>query len=443
MTRQMHLALYLSESGIHLGGWRHPAAATIDPFDWTYYRDLAMRAERACLDLVFLADKLAVDDLYGGDFDASVAYRPNARPEPVTLLAALGAATTQIGLGATLSTTYSEPMQAARMFASMDHMTGGRIAWNAVTSVSDGEARNFGRAEHLDHAIRYRRAAEYIDVVHKLWDSWEEGAIQPDKATGRYADPNKVHYVYHAGPWFQVRGPLNVARPPQGHPVLIQAGVSEAFQAVAAQRAELIFAVQPTIETAKAAYREFKAKVALAGRNPSAVKVLPGIMVIVGRTDAEARALEAELRDLVMPIAGLTFMSGSMSHDLSVYPLDGPVPDIREEIRGSKGRFGYVIGKAIEEGWSLAELGRWYGASISFAMMVGSASTIADEMERWIEEEACDGFVLMPAFMTRCIDDVLEQVVPELQKRGSFRSRYAGKTLRDHLGLQRPANRYA
>ena len=443
MARQMHLALYLSESGIHLGGWRHPTATPVDPFDWTYYQDLAIRAEAACLDMVFMADKLAIDDLYGGNFEASVAYRPGARPEPVTLLAALGAVTKRIGLGATLSTPYSEPMHAARMFASMDHMTGGRVAWNAVTSVSDGEARNFGRAEHLDHATRYQRAAEYIDVVQKLWDSWEDGAVQPDKRTGRYADPKKVHYVNHSGPWFQVRGPSTVARPPQGHPVLIQAGASGDFQDVAARRAEVIFSVQPTIGSAKAAYRAFKAKVAAAGRDPAAVKVLPGVMAIVGRTDAEALALEAEIRDLITPTAGLTFMSGSMSYDLSAHPLNGPVPDIRDEIRGSKGRFHYVIGKAIEEGWSLMELGRWYAASISFNLMVGSAATVADEMERWVAEEACDGFVLMPAFMTRCIDDVLGQVVPELQKRGSFRRQYTGTTLRDHLGLERPANRYA
>ncbi len=443
MTRPMHLALLVSESGIHLGGWRHPAAAIVDPFDWTYYRDLAIRAEAACLDMVFMADKLAIDDLYGGNFDATVAYRANARPEPITLLAALGAATTRIGLGATLSTTYSEPMQAARMFASMDHMTGGRIAWNAVTSVSDGEARNFSRAQHLDHETRYRRAAEYIDVVQKLWDSWEDGAIQPDKRTGLYADPKKVHYVDHSGPWFQVRGPSTVARSPQGHPVLIQAGASGAFQDLAARRAEVIFAVQPTIETAKAAYREFKAKVAAAGRNPANAKVLPGVIAIVGKTDEDARALQAEINDLIMPAAGLSFMSGSMSYDLSVHPLDGPVPDIGDTIRGSKGRFHYVIGKAIEEGWSLAEFAQWYASNISYKIMVGSATTIADEMERWVEEEACDGFVLLPAFMTRCIDDVLEQVVPELQKRGSFRRRYAGATLRDHLGLERPANRYA
>jgi FMN-dependent oxidoreductase (nitrilotriacetate monooxygenase family) len=438
----MHLALYVSESGIHHGGWRHPAAAVVDPFDWTYYRDLAARAEAACLDMLFIADKLAIDDLYGGTFDATVAYRANARPEPITLLAALGAATTRIGLGATLSTTYSEPLQAARMFASMDHMTGGRIAWNAVTSVSDGEARNFSRTEHLDHATRYQRAAEYLEVVRKLWDSWEEDAIRPDKASGLYADPAKVHYVDHSGPWFQVRGPLNVARPPQGHPVLIQAGASGAFQDLAAQRAEVIFAVQPTIESAKTSYREFKAKVAAAGRDPAGVKVLPGVMAVVGRTDEEAHALEAELRDLIMPVAGLSFMSGSMNYDLSVHPVDGPVPDIREQIRGSKGRFHYVIGKAIEEGWSLTELGRWYASSLSFNMMVGSPATIADEMERWVKEEACDGFVLMPPYMTRGIDDFLEQVVPELQRRGSFRRGYTGATLREHLGLGKPANQY-
>jgi FMN-dependent oxidoreductase (nitrilotriacetate monooxygenase family) len=441
MTGSMHLALFVSPDGIHHGGWRHPLAATSDQ-GFGFYRRLAEQAEAARLDMLFVADKLAIDDIYGGDFAATVRYRSSRGTEPLTLLSALAVTTDRIGLGGTISTSYTEPYHVARMFASIDHLSGGRAAWNAVTSVSDAEARNFSRARHYDHATRYDRAAEYLDVVRRLWDTWEEEAIAPDKPSGHYADPAGVHYAEHRGEWFDVKGPLNLPRPPQGHPVLIQAGASGAFQDLATRNAEVVFAVYPDRERASASYSAFKDQVVAGGRSKAAVKVLPGMVPIIAESDGAAQDLLGELDALVEPLAGLSFMSGSMNYDLAVHPTGEPLPDIRDLIKGSKGRFHYVIGKALEEGWTLEDLGRWYGSSLSFAKFVGSPATVAGEMERWFVNEACDGFVIMPAYMPGGVDRLLTQVVPLLQQRGLFRNEYQGSMLRDHLGLQHPANSF-
>jgi len=438
----MHLALFLSFSGSHLAGWRHSLAEHSDPFDIGRYVKLAASAEAAKLDMLFIADKLSIDDIYGGSFDAAVRLRPAIHPEPLTLLSALAMTTSNIGLGATISTSYNEPYHAARMFASIDHFSGGRAAWNAVTSVNDGEARNFSRTEHLGHAERYDRAAEFIEVVRKLWDSWEEDAIAPDQAAARYADPSKIHYVDHQGEWFQVRGPLGSVRPPQGHPVLIQAGVSGAFQTLAARNAEIIFPVQSTLEKAQAFYTAFRSQVADAGRDPQSVKILPGIVPIIADTDEEAASLEAELDALIDPQTGLSFMSGSMNYDLSIHPIDAPVPDIRDQIRGSKGRFDVVLEDAIDRGMTLGELGKSYAKGLAFAKFTGSPRTVADRMEQWVTEQAADGFIVMPPFMPGGGERFLQDVVPELQRRGVFRTEYSGSTLRHHLGLAKPENRF-
>lgn len=438
----MHLALFMALSGAHFGGWRHPDAVNANPFDLKRYTDLAAAAEAAKLDMVFVADKLAIDDIFGGDFDAAVGLRPSIHPEPLTLLTALALSTQRIGLGATISTTYSEPYHVARMFASIDHFSGGRAAWNAVTSVNDGEARNFSKAEHLGHAARYDRAAEFIEVTRLLWDTWEEDAIAPDKASGRYADASKIHYADHRGEWFQVKGPLGAVRPPQGHPVLIQAGVSGAFQSLAARNAEVIFPVQSTFAKAKAFYGDFKAQVVAAGRAANAVKVLPGLVPIVAESDQAAADLEGELNDLILPMAGLSFMSASMNYDLSVHDVDAPVPDIRAQIRGSKGRFDVVIANAIERGLTLGELGRDYAKGLAFAKFVGSPHTVADRIEEWVTGGAADGFIVMPPYMPIGAERFLQGVVPELQRRGLFRREYAAATLRGHLGLDVPGNRF-
>lgn len=440
-NRQLHLALFVSHAGTHLAGWRLPEAQAGNALDIRWYQKLAEKAEAAKLDMLFVADKLALDDIHGGSFDAAVSWRPNGSPEPVALLSALSVLTSRIGLGATISTSYHQPYHAARQFATLDHFSGGRAAWNAVTSVNDGEARNFGFDQHLGHAERYAKAAEFLDVVRELWDSWEEDAILADKASGRYADPGKLHYLNHDGEHFKVRGPLNLPRPPQGHPVLIQAGVSPAFQSLAAQNAEVVFPVQSTLEKAQAFYRTFKQQVVDAGRQADDVKVLPGLYPIIADTDEQAQELAAQLDESILPIAGLAFMSASMNYDLAQHDPKAPVPDIREHIRGSKGRFDVVIGNAIEAGWTLEQLGRWYASSLAFAKFIGSAQTVADQMQQWLEQGGADGFVIMAPYMPGGAERFLEQVVPELQRRGLFRTEYQGTTLREHLGLRTPQRR--
>lgn len=438
MPRQLHLALFVSHAGTHLAGWRLPGADAGNALDMRSYQRLAEQAEAAKLDMLFVADKLALDDIHGGSFDAAVSWRPTGSPEPLALLSALSVLTSRIGLGATISTSYHAPYHVARQFATLDHFSGGRAAWNAVTSVNDGEARNFGHDQHLDHATRYAKAAEFIDVVRSLWDTWDDDAIVADKASGRYLDASRLRYADHEGEWFKVRGPLNLPRPPQGHPVLIQAGVSSAFQGLAAKNAEVVFAVQSSLEKGKVFYRDFKAQVEAHGRTREAVKVLPGLYPIIADTDEQAQALAAQLDELILPIAGLAFMSASMNYDLAQHDPKAPVPDIREHIRGSKGRFDVVIGNAIEAGWTLEQLGRWYASSLAFVKMIGSPQTVADQMQQWLEEEGADGFVVMPPYMPDGAERFLTQVVPELQKRGVFRTEYEGTTLREHLGLVVP-----
>lgn len=437
-ARKLHLALFVSHAGSHLAGWRLPEAQTGNALSIQFYRSLAEKAEAAKLDMLFVADKLALDDIYGNSFEAAVSWRPSGAPEPLALLSALSVLTNRIGLGATISTSYHQPYNVARQFATLDHFSNGRAAWNAVTSVNDGEARNFGLDQHIGHAERYAKAAEFLDVVRGLWDTWEDDAVLADKTSGRYADAGKLHYLHHDGEHFKVRGPLNLPRPPQGHPVLIQAGVSPAFQSLAARNAEVIFPVQSTLEKAQDFYRTFKQQVVDAGRQADDVKVLPGLYPIIADSDEQAHELAAQLDESILPLAGLAFMSASMNYDLAQHDPKEPVPDIREHIRGSKGRFDVVIGNAIEAGWNLEQLGRWYASSLAFAKFIGSPSTVADQMQHWLEQGAADGFVVMAPYMPGGAERFLEHVVPELQRRGLFRTEYQGTTLREHLGLRKP-----
>ncbi|SDE28566.1 FMN-dependent oxidoreductase, nitrilotriacetate monooxygenase family [Paenibacillus sp. UNCCL117] len=443
MSQHMHLGLFVAAGGHHAGGWRHRDAVTGSSLDLDFYARIARQAERAKLDMLFIADKLAIDDNYGGSFDLTVTHRPTLSAEPLTLISALGAVTTHIGLAATASTTYHEPYHIARMFATLDHLSKGRVAWNVVTSTSDAEARNFGKTEHLDHATRYERAEEFIEVVRALWDSWEADALVLDKERGVFADKRKIHYVHHRGPWFDVKGPLNVQRSPQGHPVLIQAGSSETFRELAARHAELIFTAQPNIASAQSFYRDFKSRVVKRGRSLSDVSILPGTMLIVGSTEREAQEKELYLQSLIDTNTGLAFMSGSMNYDLSRHDPNAPFPDIESEIRGSRGRFQFVFRKAREEGLTLAQTARWYIQSRSHHIVTGTPDAIADRLTEWFRAEACDGFNLMAPYMPGGLDDICERVVPELQNRGVFRSEYTASTLRGHFGLGQPANRFA
>ncbi|NHN88845.1 NtaA/DmoA family FMN-dependent monooxygenase [Acetobacter conturbans] len=431
----MHLALFLTLSGLHLGGWRHPTSLDADPMDVRAYAAMACRAEEAALDMVFMADKLGIDGVYGGSIDATLVSRVVGTPEPLTLLSALSVLTDRIGLAGTISTTYTEPYHVARMIGSINHYSRGRIGWNAVTSVSDSEARNFGRDRHLEHAERYERAEEFIEVVQKLWKSWDAQAIVRDKVSGRYALPDSIEPIQHGGQHFRVEGPLNQPPFPDAKPVLIQAGVSERFSDIASRHAEVIFPVLPTVASARDFTAGFRNRVAAAGRDPNRVRILPGCVPIIAETDTQAEALRAELDALIHPLAGLTFMSGSMNHDLAAYAPDGLMPDLGDRIRGSRGRFLPLVKEARARGLTLDQTARFYARDLSFPIFVGAPATVAGLMAEWVETTGVDGFTVIPPYVSASEDLFLEGVVPELQKQGVFRKRYEGRTLRDHLGI--------
>jgi len=441
-TRQMHLGAFLMSVGHHAAGWRMPGVDPSNTMSLAYYKKLAQSAEAGKFDLIFFADRLAISDRYDNRFDTTVRYLAQARPEPISLLGALGAVTDKIGLAATASTTYNEPFFVARAFATLDHLTNGRIAWNIVTSTNDGEALNFSKQQHLEHETRYGRAREFIDVVTRLWDSWEDQALVLDQENGIYADPSRVHYLHHQGDWFNVRGPLNVTRPPQGHPVLIQAGSSDTGRDFAAQTAEVIFSSQPEIEAARAFREDMQARVQKYGRSAQSIKILPGVMPIIGATQAQAEEKLRHLEDLVHPLGGLALLSDSMNHDLSVYPLDEPLPEL-PDMRGNQSRYKLVQEISRRDKLSLRQLGKRFGGSRSHRVIAGTPQQIADNFALWFNSGACDGFNLMPAYLPDGLTEFVEQVVPLLQERGLFRREYEGDTLRQHLGLARPPNRFS
>jgi FMN-dependent oxidoreductase (nitrilotriacetate monooxygenase family) len=440
-TRQLHLGAFLMSVGHHAAGWRFPGVDPANTTNFKYYKKLAQTAEAGKFDMIFFADRLAISDRYNNNFDTTVSYLAQARLEPISLLGALSAVTERLGLAATASTTYNEPYFLARAFATLDHLSSGRIAWNIVTSTNNGEALNFSLPEHPEHEVRYDRARAFVDVVTSLWDSWEDDAMVHDKQQGVYADAGKVHYVNHRSEWFGVRGPLNVARPPQGHPVLIQAGSSETGRDFAARHAEVIFSSQPVLEDAQRFYADIRQRILKYGRSADSIKVMPGVMPIIGATEAEAREKFRMLEDLVHPLGGLSLLSDSMNHDLSVYPLDEPLPEL-ESVNGNQSRFKLVQAMARKENLTLRQLGKRFGGSRSHRVVCGTAEQVADDFTRWFESRACDGFNLMPAYLPEGLEDFVGQVVPILQERGLFRREYEGATLREHLGLERPGNRY-
>ncbi|MBB6675398.1 LLM class flavin-dependent oxidoreductase [Cohnella nanjingensis] len=443
MTRKRQLALgamMFFPAGEHISSWRHPRAEAAGLLDLNYYKRIVQTAERGKFDMFFYADELYVWDR----FDSSVRHANSIRPEPFTLLSALAAVTQKIGLAATISTTYNEPYHIARKLGTLDHLSGGRAGWNVVTSQTDEEANNFGQEKHLYHAVRYERAREFIDATQGLWDSWEEDALVRDKESGVFADPAKLHYLNHKGDHFAVRGPLNVSRPPQGYPVLIQAGASEAGRELAAATAEVVFAPGGDLEEAKKLYADLKGRMAKYGRHPDELKILPGLMPIIGATEADAQARWETIRDLTPPRLGLDLLSHYLGRDVSGYPLDEPLPFV-PEVEGfnqSQTMLRRLREMIVQDNPTLRELVKRANSAFSRAF-VGTAVQIADRMEQWFEEGAADGFNIAFSHLPGNLDDFVDQVIPELQRRGLFREEYAGTTLRDHLDLARPANRYA
>ncbi|HKT65838.1 MAG TPA: LLM class flavin-dependent oxidoreductase [Burkholderia sp.] len=431
--RRMRLGLFLQGAGHHVAGWRHPDAESgSENFD--LLRRVVQTAERAKFDMVFLADGLTS----GPDAHPSMAMRF----EPLSLLSALAMHTRHIGLAATASTTYSEPYHIARVFASLDHLSGGRAAWNVVTTSYDRTAANFTRGNHPDHAQRYEMAGEFVDVVKGLWDSWDDDAIVRDKARGIYFDPAKVHALDHAGRFFNVKGPLNASRPPQGHPVVIQAGSSGPGQDLAARTAEVVFTAQQTLDEAQAFYRDLKGRLAAYGRAEDALAVMPGVFPVIGRTEQEAKDKYAQLQQWTDTSGALTLLSDRLGHDVSKYPLDGPLPDLPESDQ-LKSRARLLTDLARRENLTLRELYYLVAGARGHRIVWGTPTQVADALEEWFDGGAADGFNIMPPYFPGALDDFVEHVVPELQRRGLFRTEYEGTTLRDHLGLARPPSRYA
>ena len=429
VKRQMHLGLFILGTGSHVAGWRYPGA--VDSFqDFPAIQQIGKTAERGKFDLIFMGDNLYAD--------AAAHPSYTLRLEPLTMLAALATSTSRIGLGATVSTTYSDPFSVARVFASLDHISNGRAAWNAVTTANPATAANFGTT-HPDHARRYEMADEFLTVVKGLWDGWADDAIVADRQSGLYIDPAKLHPIDHAGAFFKVKGPLNIGRAPQGHPVVLQAGGSEAGQALAARTADIVFSVVQDIDEAKAGYASLKNRLPAFGRATQDVTVLPGVMPIVGRTEKEAFEKLGVLQGFVSGSNAIAILSDRFGQDMSAYDLDGPIPDIA--LPDSYHSFARVmLAKARRENMTLRDLYNLTAAARGHWVLCGSAESIADTLQQWFEEHAADGFNVMPPYFHEGFEDFVDLVVPILQERGLFRADYEGSTLRDHLGLQRPKN---
>lgn len=438
--RRMKLGASFYPSGYHVAGWRYPNAHVDGGINLRHHIETAQAAERACFDFFFLAD---VNAIWDEDIEAVSATTWSAKFEPLTVLSALAMVTRRIGLVATASTTYNDPFSLARRFASLDHISEGRAAWNLVTSATASEAGNFSRDQHPAHGDRYQRAREFVDVVTGLWDGFEDDAYVFDKDSGRCFDPAKAHRLDHRGPNFQVRGPLHIPRPPQGHPVMVQAGLSDAGRELAAETGEVLFTAQPTLEDAQAFYADVKARVGRHGRDPETLSIMPGAVTVIGETRSEAEDQIAALNRLVEPRAGLAFMSGLIGDtDLSQFDLDGPLPEL-PRTEGPQGRQRLVIDLARRKGLTLRQLYLQIALTSSHRLVYGSPGEVADQFEDWFQARGCDGYNVAPAHLPQGFDDFFLKVVPELQRRGLVQRGYRGRTLRENLGLPRPASRYA
>ncbi|MEV6995102.1 LLM class flavin-dependent oxidoreductase [Streptomyces sp. NPDC093228] len=424
--------------GEHISGWRRASAQPESFMDLDYYVNWARIAERGKFDTIFLADELYVWDR----FDSGVEFSSNVKPEPFTLLAAIATATDRIGLAATISTTYNEPYHAARKIASLDFISKGRAGWNLVTSASDEEARNFGRDRNVDHATRYERGREFVDVVRKLLDSWDDDALVHDKITGRFADPGKMHVANHHGKHFKVRGPLNVARPPQGYPVLFQAGSSDAGRDLAAATADAVFTLTGSVERLQEFYRDVKRRTVAYGRSPDDVKILPMLIPVLGATEDEARSKAQELYDLTPPALALDLLSHYLEVDLSQHSLDEPLNFVKDTGTTNQSKSVYERVARIASDPSVT-LGEVYRRLFDERLRYGTPATMADYMQEAFENEAADGFLIMAPYLPDGLSDFVDQVVPELQARGLFRTEYESTTLRGHLRLARPASSHS
>lgn len=435
-ARQLHLGAFFFGVGHHLAAWRHPDVDPAAASDIESLKEWARLAEAAKFDAVFFADNVGLP----GPPDDAVARNALWYPmEPLLSLAAISQATTRIGLVATVSATYLPAYHLARKYATLDRLSGGRAGWNLVTSGSDFEARSFGLPQQLQHAHRYARAHEYVKIVKGLWDTWEDDAFIHDKAANRFFDPAKLHRVAHEGEHFTVHGGLQTPRAPQGYPVLVQAGSSDDGQDLAAATAEVVFTAQQTLSQAQAFYKSLKGRLAAHGRQPGDLKILPGISTFVGRTEQEARDKFEQLQSLIDPVLGLGLLSTFLGNvDLSAYPIDGPFPQDLPVTEGWRSRQELFAGLARRENLSIRQLYERVAGARGHWTVVGTPQGIADQMQEWFESGGADGFNVLGPTLPHGLRDFAELVVPELQRRGLFRTEYGGRTLREHLGLKRP-----
>ncbi len=436
----MKLGLFLQGGGHHIAAWRDPGVASEGPQSLKHYIEIARIAEAACFDMLFNADTQAT---FGADdIDVWKHTTGALRLEPLTLLGALAAVTEKIGLVSTATTTYFEPYIVARMFASLDQLSGGRCGWNLVTSAAAAEAFNFSRDAHVGHAERYARAAEFAEVVLGLWDSWEADAIIADKERGLFFNPEKLHLLNHKGQHFSVRGPLTIQRSPQGRPVIVQAGQSEAGRDLAAATSEVIFTVQQDLEEARAFYADVKQRAAKLGRPPEAIKIMPGVMTVIGRTHDEAQEKFERLQSLIHPDLGVKILSAFFGMDLTHYPIDGELPD-PPVANNEQGRQTVIRDLARRENLTIRQVAQKVAGVRGHRVLTGTPVEIADSLEHWFTTGAADGFNIMPATFMDGLHDFVDFVIPELRRRKLFRTQYEGRTLRAHLGLPVPANRWA
>src|SRR5499427_3240235 len=437
MGRQLHLNLFIHSRGHHEASWRHPASSPLALTDIRYYQDLACRAETALFDSIFLADQLALGE--------DVAQAARTWLEPVTVLAAIAVATSRVGLIATASTTYTEPFNLARQFGSIDHISNGRAAWNIVTSWLAAAADNYGGAGQVTHADRYVRGEEFMTVVKQLWDSWAADAVVDDRASGLYARRERMRPINHRGDFYEVAGPLNMPRCPQGRPVLVQAGSSDTGRRFAARYAEAVFTAHMAKTTAQEFYADLKRLAAAEGRNPAHILILPGLSPMVASTETEAQQLAREVNDLTDPIVGRKRLSGRFGgHDFSHLPLDRPLvpedfPD-PSSVQAARSRTEVILNLVRRDKPTLRQLLGYLAGARGHFVTAGTPEQIADLIEDWFNDGAADGFNMMPPLLPAQLDLFAAEVIPILQRRGLFRTAYEGKTLREHYGLPWPAS---
>ena len=436
--RKLHLGAFMRPLTIHAGAWRYPGAYADANFNFQHIVKFAQKLERGKFDAFFMADHLAVLNM---PMDALKRSATPTSFEPMTLLPALAMVTKNLGLVATGSTTYDEPYHVARRFASLDHISGGRAGWNVVTTSNPNASMNFGRDDQMEHDERYNRAREFYDVVTGLWDSWADDAFIHDQESGVYFDPDKMHVLNHEGKYLKVRGPLNIGRPIQGHPVIVQAGASNAGRQLAAETAEAVFTAQSDLAAGQAFYADVKGRMKVVGRNPDHMKVLPACMVIIADSREEARTKRMKLDSLVHYESAIAALSIALGVDASKFDQDGPLPnDIPETEAGQSSRE-RAIKAAKDDNLTVRELAQRLGGHSSLCLM-GTPGEVADEMEEWLMTRGSDGFTIQFPYVPEGLDDFVDRLVPVLQDRGLFRTEYEGKTLRENMGLPRPANQF-